>query len=70
MFSALNIDRNNILNAVSDNMLDDLGLTKGDYVSYALSYSRLAMSFGINGNRISVKLFLELASWLLSSHHS
>ncbi|KAI6082735.1 MFS general substrate transporter [Hypoxylon rubiginosum] len=31
MFSALNIDRNNILNAVSDNMLDDLGLTKGDY---------------------------------------
>ncbi|XXG95296.1 hypothetical protein Hte_001557 [Hypoxylon texense] len=31
MFSALNIDRGNISNAVSDNMLDDLGLTKGDY---------------------------------------
>ncbi|KAI4865708.1 major facilitator superfamily transporter [Hypoxylon rubiginosum] len=31
MFSALNIDRNNISNAVSDNMLEDLGLTKGDY---------------------------------------
>lgn len=33
MFAALNIDRNNISNAVSDNMLDDLGLTKADYVS-------------------------------------
>ena len=33
MFAALNIDRNNIANAVSDNMLDDLGLTRADYVS-------------------------------------
>lgn len=33
MFSALNIDRNNISNAVSDNMLDDLGIDRGDYVS-------------------------------------
>lgn len=32
MFAALNIDRGNISNAVSDNMLDDLGLTQGDYV--------------------------------------
>ncbi|KAI1801679.1 MFS general substrate transporter [Daldinia bambusicola] len=31
MFAALNIDRNNIANAVSDNMLDDLGLTRADY---------------------------------------
>ncbi|KXH51841.1 major facilitator superfamily transporter [Colletotrichum salicis] len=31
MFAALNIDRNNISNAVSDNMLDDLSLTRGDY---------------------------------------
>ncbi|PKS10116.1 hypothetical protein jhhlp_001866 [Lomentospora prolificans] len=31
MFTALNIDRGNISNAVSDNMLDDLGLTRGDY---------------------------------------
>ncbi|CCF37160.1 major facilitator superfamily transporter [Colletotrichum higginsianum] len=31
MFAALNIDRNNISNAVSDNMLDDLNLTRGDY---------------------------------------
>ncbi|OJJ59265.1 hypothetical protein ASPSYDRAFT_178609 [Aspergillus sydowii CBS 593.65] len=31
MFAALNIDRGNISNAVSDNMLDDLGLTQGDY---------------------------------------
>ena len=33
MFAALNIDRSNISNAVSDNMLDDLGLTPVDYVS-------------------------------------
>lgn len=33
MFAALNINRNNISNAVSDNLLDDLGLTQSDYVS-------------------------------------
>ena len=32
MFAALNIDRNNIRNAVSDDMLDDLSLTRADYV--------------------------------------
>ncbi|KAJ4994466.1 major facilitator superfamily transporter [Stagonosporopsis vannaccii] len=31
MFAALNIDRNNISNAVSDNMLDDLNITRADY---------------------------------------
>ncbi|KAL5337434.1 major facilitator superfamily domain-containing protein [Aspergillus crustosus] len=31
MFAALNIDRGNISNAVSDNMLDDLNLTQADY---------------------------------------
>ncbi|KEZ40889.1 hypothetical protein SAPIO_CDS7886 [Scedosporium apiospermum] len=31
MFAALNIDRGNISNAVSDDMLDDLGLTRVDY---------------------------------------
>ncbi|KAF5624550.1 mfs general substrate transporter [Fusarium sp. NRRL 52700] len=31
MFAALNIDRNNIQNAVADNMLDDLGITHADY---------------------------------------
>ncbi|KAI0404530.1 major facilitator superfamily transporter [Xylaria palmicola] len=31
MFAALNIDRNNISNAVSDNMLDDLGLNHRDF---------------------------------------
>lgn len=33
MFAALNIDRNNIVNAVSDDLLDDLGMTTSDYVS-------------------------------------
>jgi len=32
MFAALNIVRGNISNAVSDNMLDDLNLTRADYV--------------------------------------
>ncbi|OTB07577.1 hypothetical protein M426DRAFT_240780 [Hypoxylon sp. CI-4A] len=31
MFGALNIDRSNISNAVSDNMLNDLGLSQADY---------------------------------------
>ncbi|KAI0850751.1 MFS general substrate transporter [Daldinia vernicosa] len=31
MFAALNIDRGNISNAVSDNMLEDLGLSRADY---------------------------------------
>lgn len=33
MFAALNIDRGNISNATSDNILDDLGMTQADYVS-------------------------------------
>lgn len=33
MFASLDIDRGNISNAVSDNLLDDLGLTSIDYVS-------------------------------------
>lgn len=37
MFFALNIDRGNIKNAVSDNMLDDLNLSKNDYVSCSLN---------------------------------
>ncbi|KAJ4013686.1 hypothetical protein NW766_005925 [Fusarium irregulare] len=41
MFAALNIDRNNIQNAVSDNMLDDLGITQGDYVSCSIAQTHL-----------------------------
>ena len=37
MFAALKIDRNNIQNAVSDNMLDDLGITQSDYVSCSMA---------------------------------
>jgi hypothetical protein len=37
MFFALNTDRGNISNAVSDNMLDDLNLTKADFVGYVLN---------------------------------
>ena len=33
MFAALNIDRGNISNATSDNILDDLGMSQADYVS-------------------------------------
>ena len=32
MFAALDIHRNNIKNAVSDDMLDDLDITQADYV--------------------------------------
>jgi hypothetical protein len=39
MFSALNIDRNNISNAVSDNMLDDLGIDRADYVSRVVDHA-------------------------------
>ncbi|KAI1872117.1 uncharacterized protein JN550_004320 [Neoarthrinium moseri] len=42
MFASLNIDRNNINNAVSDNMLDDLDLTRADYVSLCLSSSSIS----------------------------
>jgi hypothetical protein len=33
MFSALSIDRANIGNATSDNLLNDIGITQADYVS-------------------------------------
>lgn len=32
MFAALNIDRGNLSNATSDNILDDLKLSQADYV--------------------------------------
>jgi hypothetical protein len=41
MFLALDIDRGNLANATADNLLKDLGLTHGEYVSTPASRSRL-----------------------------
>lgn len=73
MFAALNIDRNNISNAVSDNMLDDLDLTKADYVSQSLKVvsrpsDELTFHYQNIGQTISRVGFLvaELPSQLIS----
>lgn len=73
MFAALNIDRNNISNAVSDNMLDDLDLTKADYVSQSLrgvphQSEDLTVHYQNIGQTISRVGFLvaELPSQLIS----
>lgn len=73
MFAALNIDRNNISNAVSDNMLDDLDLTKADYVSESLQgksrpSEELTVHYQNIGQTISRVGFLvaELPSQLIS----
>jgi hypothetical protein len=47
MFAALNIDRGNISNAVSDDMLDDLGLTRVDYVSPLIQTFCLMKTAGV-----------------------
>ena len=47
MFAALNIDRGNISNAVSDDMLDDLGLTRVDYVSPRIQTPYLIKTAGV-----------------------
>lgn len=73
MFAALNIDRNNISNAVSDNMLEDLDLTKADYVSQSLrgvshQSEDLTVHYQTIGQTISRVGFLvaELPSQLIS----
>jgi hypothetical protein len=61
MFAALNLDRGNISNATSDNMLDDLGLTQADYVRGSPDFSAqppLMVDF-----RIWVPLSPRSASW-------
>jgi hypothetical protein len=68
MFATLNIDRNNIQNAVSDTMLDDLGISHADYVS---SFSRWETPYWRKhyiGQTISRVGFLvaELPSQLIS----
>lgn len=69
MFSALNIDRNNISNAVSDNMLEDIGITRVDYVSVFFALERSSSNRKQNlGQTISRVGFLvaELPSQLIS----
>lgn len=51
MFAALNIDRGNITNAVSDNMLDDLDITQADYVSSDQSCIFLPFPWITNTNK-------------------
>jgi len=50
MFAALNIDRGNISNATSDNMLDDLGLTRGDFVCCSSQIRSFAEIFSAVNN--------------------
>jgi len=73
MFAALNIDRNNIQNAVSDNMLDDLGITQSDYVSCSMAQTHpnpnqstyLLQNIGQTISRVGF-LVAELPSQLIS----
>lgn len=71
MFIALNIDRNNISNAVSDNMLKDLNITRGDYVGHSLHncVTRIVDSV-LTQHRTLVKPLLESDSSWLNCHRS
>jgi len=58
MFAALNLDRGNISNATSDNMLDDLNLTQGDYVSNLVR--------GVARKLMAESRYHAVKSWLLA----
>lgn len=69
MFSALNIDRGNLSNALSDNFLNDLKLSQADYVS--LSSTGAGLTFQNLGNTLAKLGFLaaELPSQLISKRY-
>jgi hypothetical protein len=69
MFSALNIDRGNLSNALSDNFLNDLKLSQADYVS--LPSAGAGLTTQNLGNTLAKLGFLaaELPSQLISKRY-